>query len=216
MSIYILIICYVPEIAKHSNMSHIANNILTAFNNIVKKNKKNLCVIDIVTCVSRNKCINDLKKMANRLKNPNNKGIVYYFGHGDQVRDRNGDEEDGMDEKWVTQNILDDEISYIFNKIHNDSVLYLFSDSCSSGSMIDKKLNKKNWVTFSSCNDRQDSLTTSEGGVFTLWGLLPALEALFNPTPTELHNFITSNICINTQTSLIHTGNDILLNRKMF
>jgi hypothetical protein len=197
-------------------MKRLANNILSSFNSIVNKNNKKLNVIDIITCVNRNKCIKGMKRMAKYLNNPDNKGIVYYFGHGDQVRDRNGDEQDGMDEKWVTQNILDDEISYIFNNIHNKSVLYLFSDSCSSGSMIDKKLNNKNWVTFSSSNDKQDSLTTTEGGVFTLWGIFPALEALYNPTPIELHNFITSNICIDTQTSLLYIGNDNLLNKKMF
>jgi len=216
MTYFILIICFVPEIARHTNMKHMACNILSEFENIVKRNNKKLNIVDMVACVNRKKCIKGLNKMANHLSNPNNKGIVYYFGHGDQIRDRNGDEADGMDEKWTTQNILDDEISYIFNKIHKKSVLYLFSDSCSSGSMIDKKLNNKNWVTFSSCNDRQDSLTTSEGGVFTLWGLFPALEALHNPTPTELHNYIISNLCINTQTYLLHAGNDDLLNIKMF
>lgn len=216
MSIYILIICYVPEIAKNNNMKYLSDSIYLAFKNIIVKNNKTLEKIDIITCVSRNKCINGLKKMANHLCNPENKGIVYYFGHGDQVRDRNGDEPDGMDEKWVTQNILDDELSLIFNSIHNKSVLYLFSDSCSSGSMIDKKLNNKNWITFSSCNDRQDSLTTSEGGVFTLWGILPALELFTNPTPRELHKFITSSLCINTQSPLLHAGNNILLDKKMF
>lgn len=216
MTLYILIICYVPEIARHKNMNKLANNILSGFSKIADKNNKKINIIDIITCVSRNRCISGLKKMEKYLESPNNKGYVYYFGHGDQVRDRNGDEEDGKDEKWVTQNILDDEISYIFNNIHNKSVLYLFSDSCSSGSMIDRKLNNKNWVTFSSSNDRQDSLTTSEGGVFTIWGLLPAFEAHCNPTPQELHNFISSNICIDSQTSLLYTGNNKLLNIKMF
>jgi hypothetical protein len=194
-------------------MKYLANTIFESFKSIV--NKK-LNIVNIITCINRNKCINGLKKMAHHLSKPDNKGIVYYFGHGDQVRDRNGDETDGMDEKWVTQNILDDEISTIFNYIHNKSVLYLFSDSCSSGSMIDKKINNKNWVTFSSSNDKQDSLTTSEGGVFTVWGLLPALEALCNPTPIELYNYMKSVICINTQTTLLHAGNDNLLDKKMF
>ena len=155
-NIYILIICYVSEIAKYKNMNLLAQNILSSFRVIADKNKKKLNVVDIISSVNRTKCITALKKMAQYLNEPDNKGIVYYFGHGDQVRDLNGDEEDVMDEKWTTQNILDDELSIIFSNICNSSALYLFSDSCSSGSMIDKKLNNKNWITISSANDKQD------------------------------------------------------------
>lgn len=215
-NIYILIICYVPEIAKYKNMDILANEILSSFKMIANKNNKKINVVDIITSVNRNKCISGLNKMAKYLNEPDNKGIVYYFGHGCQVKDRNGDEDDGMDEKWATQNILDDELSYIFNNINKTSVLYMFSDSCSSGSMIDKKLNNKNWVTISSANDKQDALTTSDGGAFTIWGIFPALEALYNPTPTELHTFIKFNICIDTQTTLLNAGNPKLLEQKMF
>ena len=212
----LLIVCYVPEIASRNKnaMKTIANDVENAF----KKASKERCKIETVKILQRNKrlVIKNLESISNYLETPNKKAIVYYYGHGDQVRDRSGDEKDGKDEIWQTQNILDDEISKIFSSIHDSSKLYLFSDSCSSGSMIDKYYNKKDWVTISSSNDRQDSLATSDGGVFTLWGLIPALNTLDKCTPRNIHNYITKNVQIHSQKSLLHYNQSDTINKDIF
>tara|TARA_Y100000389_G_scaffold190034_1_gene214464 strand:- start:421 stop:1065 length:645 start_codon:yes stop_codon:yes gene_type:complete len=213
MNIKLLIICYVPEFSKY--MKNLTNNIENEFNLCAKKNN---CSISVTKIYQRNRnlVLNSLKNLALYLNEPNSKAIIYYYGHGDQIRDRSGDEKDGKDEIWQTQGILDDEISKIFKDINNSSTLYLFSDSCSSGSMIDKKYNKKNWVTISSSNDRQDSLATSDGGVFTIWGLIPALKNLKSVTPKNIHDYIKKNIQIKSQTSLLHYNFDETINKKIF
>lgn len=213
----LLIISYVPEIACRNRdaMKTIATDVENAFKN-ASKNKK--CVLDVTKILERNKnlVISNLKEIAEYLKTPNKKAIVYYYGHGDQVRDRSGDEKDGKDEIWKTQNILDDELSKIFSEIDDSSRLYIFSDSCSSGSMIDTYYNKKDWVTISSANDRQDSLATSDGGVFTLWGLIPALNNLDMCTPRKIHDYIKKNVQISSQTSLLHFIHDKTVDRDIF
>ena len=82
--------------------------------------------------------------------------------------------------------------------------------------MIDEYYNKKDWVTISSANDRQDSLATSDGGVFTLWGLIPALETINNCTPREIHKYIKKNVQIQSQTSLLHYINNETLDKSIF
>jgi len=171
---------------------------------LLEKNNHEIECVKI-TYINREKIITEMKNIADFLEKPNNKSIIYYFGHGDQVLDLNNDEIDGKDEIWKTQNILDDEISEIFKNIDNKSRLYLFSDSCSSGWMIDKKINDKPWITVSSCNDFQDWLATWDGGVFTIWGFIPCLynkvkhEKIF-VSCDEIHNYIKNNILIDTQT----------------
>lgn len=211
----ILIICYVPEIFCHNkkSMENISTKVENAFKKASKSNE-----IEVVKILERNHnlVIEKLKDISCDLSNPNKKAIVYYYGHGDQIRDTTGDEKDGKDEIWQTQGIIDDKISKIFANIHDSSTLYLFSDSCSSGSMIDEYYNRKNWVTISSANDRQDSLATSEGGVFTLWGLIPALENIENCTPRKIHEYIKKNVCIQSQTSLLHYIKEETLDKYIF
>ena len=156
-----------------------------------------------------------LGAVASHLELPDAKAIVYYYGHGDQVRDTSGDEADGMDEAWTTQGILDDELSAIFSRIHDSSRLYLFSDSCSSGSMMDTT-NRRPWVAIGSARDSQDSLATSDGGAFTVWGLIPALGLATNPTPRQLAERIRAALDIDTQTCTLTAGNARVADEPMF
>jgi hypothetical protein len=219
-NIKMLIIAYVPEIARvDSNaMGRIAETVENAFGASAKLYGSKIDCTKIVS-VNHALVIKELKNMADFLSNKNNKGIIYYYGHGDQVIDKSGKEEDGYDEIWTTQKIKDDEISEIFNIIDDESYLFLFSDSCSSGSMIDRYSNTKNWVTISSSNDKQDSLATSDGGVFTLFGLIPGLNEMnktHSHTPKSIHNYVVSNIQLGTQDSLLHYGNDTIGDINIF
>lgn len=212
-----VIISYVPEIARYNRnkLKEIGDRVERSFINAADRYGKQIEAVNIYQR-NRSLVIRELKSLAKYLETSDRKGIIYYFGHGDQVRDVSGDEIDGKDEIWRTQNILDDEISIIFNTIHDRSMLTLISDSCSSGSMIDTYYNKRNWVTISSSNDVQDSLSTADGGVFTLFGLIPALENVTKHTPREIHRYIKENIDIPTQTSLLNYGNIKGVNQNIF
>lgn len=76
---------------------------------------------------------------------PNDKVFIYFSGHGAQVPDTNGDEEDGLDELWVTYDtainpqrhlinyLLDDEVDEMVSSLASKNVLIVL-DSCHSGS----------------------------------------------------------------------------------
>jgi hypothetical protein len=153
---------------------------------------------------------------AAHVRQPGRRALVYYYGHGEQVRDANGDEADGRDEVWATQRVTDDELSRLFGDVHATSRLFVVSDACSSGTMIDRQLNGRPWATISSAADPQDALATSDGGAFTVWGLLPALRALRNPTPRQLHAEIARRLDLPTQTSVLDAGQPAVLDEPMF
>jgi hypothetical protein len=75
-----------------------------------------------------------------RSAGPNDVVYVHYSGHGSQVRDRNGDEPDGLDETLVphdgrtsgVRDIVDDELDALFARLRAGSALIVL-DSCHSG-----------------------------------------------------------------------------------
>ena len=75
-----------------------------------------------------------------RQSGPDDTVLVHYSGHGSQVQDLNGDEEDGLDETLVpydgrtpgVPDIVDDELDQIFSELHASAVLIVL-DSCHSG-----------------------------------------------------------------------------------
>lgn len=64
--------------------------------------------------------------------------ILYYSGHGGQILDLNGDEEDEFDETWCLNDrqIIDDELFLIFSKFEAGVKILVLSDSCHSGTAI--------------------------------------------------------------------------------
>jgi len=71
--------------------------------------------------------------------------LVHYSGHGTQVQDRNGDEEDGRDEAWCPLDytklgmITDDTIKSIIG--HSPAKVLVVSDCCHSGTILDLRVN---------------------------------------------------------------------------
>jgi len=100
-TIKLLIIAYVPEIAQTNNnaMKNISNNVEDAFR---EASRKHNCHIDVTKIIQVNKSlvISKLKKIAKYLEDLNKKAIIYYYGHGDQIKDLSGDESDEQDEIW--------------------------------------------------------------------------------------------------------------------
>lgn len=134
----------------------------------------------------------------------NRRGWVYYSGHGDQTRDAAGGDEtvDHLDEFWKLPSggaLLDDEITaaLVQTPTRKTSLNIFISDSCSSGTMIDANPSSSNtnWVLISACRDNENALATFDGGVFTMFGLIPALTTIKTPlTAAELFRGIKIDI----------------------
>ena len=64
--------------------------------------------------------------------------LCTYSGHGGQVPDRNGDEEDRSDETWVAydRQIVDDELYTLWGRFAPGARIFVLSDSCHSGTVV--------------------------------------------------------------------------------
>lgn len=85
-----------------------------------------------------------LAQLAARIRGPEDQVLLYYSGHGSQVKDENGDEPDGRDETLVLHDSLtrgvgeltDDVLSNYLEQIHRKTKnLVTIFDSCHSGSV---------------------------------------------------------------------------------
>lgn len=63
--------------------------------------------------------------------------LMSYSGHGGQVKDVNGDEEDGLDETWCLYDgqLIDDELAIMWAEFAPGIRVFVISDSCHSGSV---------------------------------------------------------------------------------
>jgi hypothetical protein len=63
--------------------------------------------------------------------------VLTYSGHGGQVPDANGDEQDRMDETWVLydRQLVDDELYSLLGSLKPGVRVAIFSDSCHSGTV---------------------------------------------------------------------------------
>jgi hypothetical protein len=63
--------------------------------------------------------------------------LITYSGHGGQVMDVDGDEQDGRDDTWCLYDgqLLDDELNVMFARFAPDVRILVLSDSCHSGTM---------------------------------------------------------------------------------
>jgi metacaspase-1 len=66
--------------------------------------------------------------------------MLTFSGHGERVRDENGDEENGYDESWCLydRRILDDELHHLFKMFRPGVRVIALSDSCESGTVVDE------------------------------------------------------------------------------
>jgi hypothetical protein len=121
--------------------------------------------------------------------------LVYYTGHGKRIPDRNGDENDGMDEALVFDDgfLVDDKLSEILKTPDKPAELkiVLLNDCCHCGTIWD--LNAKelpqNLLCLSGAKDSQTAKqTTIEGteqGIFTFY-FLQILEEDPKISPAEM------------------------------
>mmetsp|Transcript_41486 Transcript_41486/g.95362 ORF Transcript_41486/g.95362 Transcript_41486/m.95362 type:complete len:290 (-) Transcript_41486:75-944(-) len=123
--------------------------------------------------------------------------VFYYSGHGTQVEDLDGDEDDGKDEAFcfVDENgrvshdtlMTDDEFrELLISSTDEDTNVFIISDCCHSGTIAD--FGTSDWigrraVSMSGCADSQTSKDVG-GGVFTHC-LLYAIELLAERGETD-------------------------------
>jgi metacaspase-1 len=64
--------------------------------------------------------------------------LLTYSGHGGQVPDANGDEDDGRDETWVLFDgmLIDDELYQLWSSFKRGVRIIMISDSCHSGTVL--------------------------------------------------------------------------------
>lgn len=70
---------------------------------------------------------------------------ISYSGHGGQVQDSNGEEEDAMDETWVLfdREVIDDELHALWAQFASGVRIVVTSDSCHSGTVVKEKFAKE-------------------------------------------------------------------------
>ncbi|HOA38610.1 MAG TPA: caspase family protein, partial [Flavihumibacter sp.] len=64
--------------------------------------------------------------------------FLTYSGHGGQIPDETGDEDDNMDETWIMydRQLLDDELYSLWCEFAAGVRIFVLSDSCHSGTMV--------------------------------------------------------------------------------
>lgn len=84
--------------------------------------------------VTRNRFITEVRQAINTLK-PGDVLLIHYSGHGTQVYDRSGDEEDGYDEALYLYDgsVIDDDIGAELKSIPDGATVVIMLDSCFSG-----------------------------------------------------------------------------------
>lgn len=88
------------------------------------------------------------------------KVIIYYSGHGNTSSNK---------EYWQTTSGCIDQIKIasLVNQIDDESLVYIFSESCFSEHMCNTKVAHKNYVSIGATQDWEDAIITCDGGVMT-------------------------------------------------
>lgn len=118
---------------------------------------------------------NDFRKVfKNALRCRASELMIYYIGHGTQVKDRDGDEIDGKDECILCMDgvIIDDDLAKMINSCNNSKRLILISDCCHSGTIFDIPP-RDDIITLSACTDdqtaQQDWIDHCGNGIFSYY-----------------------------------------------
>lgn len=162
-------------------------------------------------------------------QNTNHHLVVYYVGHGTNVRDRNGDEADGYDEAMVFDDgtIIDDVlVDHLIQYKKDSTELTLVTDACHSGSIWDLQSGTvcgrtlpPNVLSISAANDQQTAKQTMidrmEQGVFTS-NMCKIMKTKPLITPNELKTEMAKVLRKYCQTVTLGTTSPEMLNLPVF
>ena len=160
--------------------SYPGNKLESTYNdiNLVNNHIRSLNYFDIITtvsdeeaCLYKDDFITKTKQILDRMSSKSSQStkrlqlLVHYAGHGSNLADTKGLEKDGTNETWVLSDkmIVDDELLDLFGcyKLDNRFEIYIVSDSCHSGSILDldqkDNILRNKIVCISGCQDSQTS-----------------------------------------------------------
>lgn len=143
------------------------------------------CGVTNITYMKNSECHRSaLEKAIREIGGACEKGdyfVFFYAGHGVQLEDQDGDEDDGLDEALclVTPSgqiersafLRDDDFAQIVSSACKQGVqILIMCDCCHSGTIAD--FNRKCWnghgaLSMSGCRDSQESGDTGKGGIWT-------------------------------------------------
>ena len=160
---------------------------------------------------------------------PNTQLFFHYSGHGSQVIDRNGDENDNKDECVIALDgtITDDELRIKLVDCVKDCSLFCVFDCCSSGTILDLD-SKKSCLCFpskiiciSGCLDSQTSADTYINNKYCgalTHCLITCLQLNNNPEILVLHDSISRMLSKFkfTQTCTLSVTNSVDVSKKLF
>lgn len=89
------------------------------------------------------------------------KVIIYYSGHGDHMA--------GLEFWQLPDGRIDQKnIATLVNEIEDNSLVYIFSESCSSEHMCNTHIATRKYVSIGATQDYEDAIMTCDGGVMTM------------------------------------------------
>lgn len=143
-----------------------------------------LCNARVERLYDEDATVANVSKMIHRVGSqcgPEDHFIFFYAGHGSNLPDQDGDEDDGQDEAfcfvdeygqtspdcWLRD---DDFAKLVTSSVHRNTKILILADCCHSGTVAD--INKTIWdgyrvISISGCKDKQTSGDTGKGGIFT-------------------------------------------------
>lgn len=165
-----------------------------------------------------------LIKLGNELKEPGKTGIIYFAGHGTQIRDTNGDEKDGMDEALQTDDhrlVTDDQITQCLAKtVHPTNRVILIADTCHSPS-FDTSSSTQNWVSIKAAQDFESALQGGDGSCMSvqLFDILREKRLVpltVRELAVELDRRLKNSFVGSLQTCKVEVSNDSIWDQPLF
>lgn len=117
--------------------------------------------------------------------------LLTYSGHGGQLPDQTGEEEDGMNETWVLydRELLDNELYCLWSRFAAGVRIFVTSDSCHSGTVVrllfkeQTKKRGKNYDILALQKASEEKLVRDKTVVSTAGDSKSFMRAMANPKP---------------------------------